>query len=224
VTVVDAVKLGTVELLEGRRLATVGETLIIEVDVAVYGAAELDDARLSWHVDDTSVALVETIDVRMSEPHTYHNVLVLRGAQPGVTRVSATHPLRAEPDPWQWPEPEPDPEVAVTFSAEPDTAFVVIRDGDRTVDLGDTFCFEAYVGMPTDEPRREDGGMTWTTMVPDVVELPGLWFWSPEYPFVYSSCGLAVGVGVTKLVATSNAWPDVSAGVTIEVREAAPAP
>jgi hypothetical protein len=116
--------------------------------------------------------------------------------------------------------PPADVEVHVTVAPDLDTPFVVIRGGDRTVDLGDIVCVLAYVGSPLGEPEFDDAWVGWSQTVPDVLE-PGGSSSSPAqgYPYDVQTCVRAIGVGVTELVATSDTWPDASASVTIEVIE-----
>lgn len=210
ITVADDLRIGSMDLLEGRRVATVGDTLTIEIDVSVYGAHEPEDGSVSWELDDPQIAVIESTESRAVEPHLYRNTAVLRSTNIGVTPVRAVSTARADLD----------VEIAVTVAPDLDTTFVVIRNGDRMVDAGDTFCVTAYVGMPVDEPSYVDAWLWWWTDTDVLEPIPPFSGEHPtRYPYDSTTCWLAVGPGITQIVAQSARWPDASASVTIEVRE-----
>lgn len=218
ITVTDDLKPGFIELVGGARSTTIGETLVVEVDVALYGTHEPQAAAVGWEIDDTAVVTTEDTGFLELAPHVYRSTLLLRGSQAGVATVRPTNPLLPLIDPWDHQYPAI--VAPVTVASEAGTPFVVIRGGDRTVNLGDGFCVSAYVGMPVDDPDPEDAWIRWSLKMPGVLEFGGM-VWGPmnSYPFEINTCLAAIGPGVTELVATSTAWPDASTQVSIEVIE-----
>lgn len=218
VTVTDDAKFGFMEVVDGDRTATMGATLAVEVDLTLYGSPDPEDTLVEWEIDDPQVVNAEDATRLATAPYVYRNTLLLRTVQVGATTVRVTHPLAPDHDPWDLLQPVI--EVPVTIAPEGGTAFVVIRDGDRTVDLGDTVCVTAYVGMPAAEPNSADSGIDWSLTTAGVVEPVSVrWIWWSTYPFEVEVCLDAIGPGVTELVATSRTWPDASARVSIEVIE-----